>query len=81
MKLRLVDALRNPRTLAAALKSRPGAELEHLSGDTYRRNFTGDVAQCGCRWERVAGFGNVLRLCLIHQAATDAAVERERSRK
>jgi len=42
------------------------------TGDTFRRNFTGSTAQCGCRWERVIGLGDVLRQCPIHTAATEA---------
>lgn len=45
---------------------------EQSLGDIFNRNFTGDVAQCGCRWTREPGFGDVLRLCTIHQQASDA---------
>ncbi len=38
-------------------------------GDTYRRKFTGNVAQCGCYWAREPQFGDVLNLCAIHAAA------------
>jgi hypothetical protein len=51
------------------------------SGDTLKRRFDGDVAHCGCRWERRAGFGDVLVLCLFHKAwnaASYAKYERER---
>ncbi len=55
------------------------------NGDTFKRNFTGDVAQCGCRWIRgpitlpdgsVVGFGDVLHECPIHQAAGAVLLER-----
>lgn len=39
------------------------------SGDTFKRTFNGDVAQCGCRWTRELGFGDVLHECPIHAAA------------
>jgi hypothetical protein len=42
------------------------------TGDTFRRNFTGNTAQCGCSWSREVGFGDVLHQCPIHQAAADA---------
>lgn len=50
-----------------------------MSGDTFRRVFDGDIAQCGCRWifddprhvERgVRGW--VLDLCVFHRQASDA---------
>jgi hypothetical protein len=47
--------------------------VEH--GDTYRRTFTGDVAQCGCTWKREAGWGDVLHECPIHAAATRASMK------
>jgi hypothetical protein len=43
------------------------------TGDCYRRTFTGDVAQCGCRWERRTSgpvLGDVLVECALHAAAT-----------
>jgi hypothetical protein len=36
------------------------------SGDIYARRFSGGVAQCGCRWVREAGYGDVLQLCPLH---------------
>lgn len=54
-----------------------------FGGDTFRRKFSGDVAQCGCRWGRRAGFGGVLLLCPIHKAANGAQLakfERERGK-
>lgn len=51
------------------------------NGDTLKRRFTGCVAQCGCRWERVKGFGDVLRLCPMHDAWNTASYEQyERER-
>lgn len=50
--------------------------------DTYRRRFDGDVAQCGCRWERQPDYGDVLVQCPLHQAHTDSFVrEMERKRE
>jgi hypothetical protein len=43
--------------------------------DTYKRNFSGNLAQCGCRWVREA-VGDVLKQCPIHHAATVASVMR-----
>ncbi len=52
-----------------------------MSGDTFKRRFDGDVAQCGCRWQRVAGLGDVLTECPIHAAAGKVRYERfERER-
>ena len=54
------------------------------TGDDFKRNFTGDTAQCGCRWERQPGLGDVLVQCPIHDAATRAEIarfERQRARK
>ena len=45
-------------------------------GDIYRRRFVGDVAQCGCRWQRFAAFGDVLILCPMHAEHSDAAARR-----
>jgi hypothetical protein len=51
------------------------------NGDSYkRRNTSADTYQCGCRWERQAGFGDVLVQCRLHQAHTEALV-REFDRK
>jgi hypothetical protein len=51
--------------------------------DTYKRHAVSkDVMQCGCHWKREPGFGDVLVLCPIHKAHSDASVkkfERERS--
>jgi len=52
-------------------------------GDDYKRRevYTG-VYQCGCRWERRQGWGDVLVECAIHGQATLASVERfERERR
>lgn len=38
-----------------------------FGGDTYRRRFDGDVAQCGCAWTKEPGYGDVLKLCPIHE--------------
>lgn len=53
------------------------------SGDLFKRiNITADSYQCGCFWEKVAGIGDVLRQCPIHQRATEAMVQRfNRERK
>jgi hypothetical protein len=62
--------------------------VEH--SDVYRRTFSGDVAQCGCRWERGPitlpngthiGFGDVLMECAIHGAATARSSRRLASMK
>ena len=51
------------------------------NGDSYKRINTGaDAHQCGCRWERRDGFGDVLVQCQLHQAHTEALV-REFDRK
>jgi N6-adenosine-specific RNA methylase IME4 len=49
------------------------------TGDTYRRVFTGDVAQCGCYWVRDAPehvalgvHGDVLVECAFHQQVSQA---------
>jgi len=51
-------------------------------GDKYKRRQVGaDGFQCGCRWERRSGYGDVLVECPIHSAATQASVDRfERER-
>ncbi len=50
------------------------------TGDSFRRVFEGDVAQCGCRWTR-SSHGDVLIECPIHAASTAARVSRfERER-
>ena len=57
--------------------------VEH--GDPYQRTFTGNVAQCGCRWTRgpitmpdgsQVGFGDVLHECPLHRAASQARLGR-----
>jgi hypothetical protein len=54
-----------------------------MPGDDYKRRETSPgVYQCGCRWERRSGWGDVLVECPLHKAATRASVdkfERERS--
>lgn len=54
-----------------------------MSGDSYkRREVAPGRYQCGCCWERVACFGDVLRECVFHKAATRARVDEfERKRK
>ena len=48
-----------------------------MSDDTFKRIKTGpDTFQCGCRWERRPGFGDVLVECPIHKAAGKALVDR-----
>lgn len=52
-----------------------------MSGDSYKRRFSGNVAQCGCRWIQ-APEGDRLLECLFHAEATKANVERfEATRK
>lgn len=57
-------------------------ECEAMSGDTYKRiKVSPNEMQCGCRWERQPGFGDVLIECPIHRqagAANLARFERER---
>lgn len=54
-----------------------------MAGDDYkRREVVPGQYQCGCRWERRPGWGDVLVECPIHGQATRASVdrfERERS--
>lgn len=39
------------------------------SGDIYQRSGSSqDAYACGCRWERVPQYGDVLRLCALHMA-------------
>jgi hypothetical protein len=46
-------------------------------GDIYkRRKISADKYQCGCKWVRRAGLGDVLVECPIHKAATEAFVKR-----
>ena len=41
-----------------------------MSDDTFKRRAVGpDEYQCGCRWERWPGYGDVLVECPIHAAA------------
>lgn len=64
-------------------------EVEH--GDPYSRVFVNNVAACGCNWSRGpitlpdgtrVGFGDVLHLCPLHRAHSDAEYARlERKRK
>lgn len=50
-------------------------------GDSFRRIWNGDTAQCGCRWTREPGAGDVLVECPIHRQAGAAALARfERKR-
>jgi len=57
------------------------------NGDIYKRKqIEQDAYQCGCRWERWPDVGDVLVQCPIHQAHTNASVEkfereRERAKK
>lgn len=56
--------------------------MKSSTGDSYNRNFIGDLAQCGCHWTREPEYGDVLRLCQFHQQVNDASVrEFERERK
>lgn len=57
-------------------------------GDTFNRNWTGDVAQCGCRWAldhpdfMDVARGWILIQCPLHKQASDALVRKfERERK
>lgn len=44
-----------------------------MSGDTFNRiEVAPGQYQCGCRWERHAEYGDVLKQCPIHQQASDA---------
>jgi len=54
-----------------------------MSGDTFKRIKTGpNTFQCGCRWERRPGFGDVLVECPIHKQAGLARLRKfERERK
>lgn len=43
--------------------------------DKFKRNFSGDVAQCGCRWQSMPediGTGDMLVECQIHKQASRA---------
>jgi hypothetical protein len=52
-----------------------------MAGDTYKRNFDGNVAQCGCMWVRRPE-GDRLIECVFHHEATKASVAKfERERK
>lgn len=58
------------------------AKGDGSDGDSFKRRWDGDVAQCGCQWTRQAEWGDVLVQCAIHQQATNAWVaefERERA--
>lgn len=45
------------------------------NGDSYNRiAVTKDKMQCGCHWENTKEYGDVLRECPIHKAATQASV-------
>ena len=47
-----------------------------MTGDTYkRRGVSPDAYQCGCKWVRRAGIGDVLAQCPLHQAHTEASVK------
>ena len=43
-------------------------------GDSKRRRFDGNRAQCGCEWRRDPQYGDVLEECPLHAAATRASV-------
>lgn len=50
-----------------------------MNGDTYKRREVAEgtgVYQCGCRWVREPGRGDVLDLCALHRAHTKANVVR-----
>ncbi len=48
-----------------------------MSGDRFkRRKVSENTYQCGCRWERQPGYGDVLVQCPIHDAATRAETTR-----
>lgn len=52
------------------------------TGDTFKRVFDGDIAQCGCQWIKHPGYNDVLVLCEFHRQASDAQFARfERKRK
>ncbi len=53
-----------------------------MTGDPYKRHeVTPGKYQCGCYWERIDTFGDVLRECPIHKLATRASVDKfERER-
>jgi hypothetical protein len=45
--------------------------------DNYKRiEISPRKYQCGCRWTREKGYGDVLRQCLIHQQHTNMLVEK-----
>jgi hypothetical protein len=44
--------------------------------DYRRRKVSPSSYQCGCRWERRPGWGDVMVECEIHRQATRAAVRR-----
>lgn len=52
-------------------------------GDIYKRRATGpNTYQCGCHWTRERSLGDVLRLCPMHKAHSDAmlvAYERKKN--
>jgi len=50
--------------------------MDSTSGDSYKRIWRGDRAQCGCYWTRIKEYGDVLKECPIHKAATIATVKR-----
>lgn len=48
-----------------------------MNGDFFnRRHVDVDHYQCGCHWELVKGFGDVLRECPIHRQAGEAELRR-----
>lgn len=55
-------------------KGKPGSGK--LPSERFDEIHAADVAQCGCRWERREGIGDVLMECPLHAAATRASVER-----
>lgn len=47
------------------------------TGDIFKRiKIDADHYRCGCYWTREPGFGDVLNLCHIHKAASEARIRR-----
>lgn len=43
-----------------------------MSGDIYKRRLINkDEYQCGCKWIKEKGFGDVLVLCIIHKTHSE----------
>ena len=53
--------------------------------DSFKRNFIGDVAQCGCRWRKATKDepvrGDVLELCVFHKQVSVAMRRKRRAEK